>query len=74
MTKSNICLFATVLCLIPENVYGRSKKITGKGLAAGSQLLYRKLTDIFCSALFTVVLPLGHKIFEVIICIPIIKV
>ena len=23
MTKSNTCLFATVLCLIPENVYGR---------------------------------------------------
>ena len=22
MTKSNTCLFATVLCLIPENVYG----------------------------------------------------
>ena len=24
MTKSNTCLFATVLCLIPENVYGRT--------------------------------------------------
>ena len=23
MTKSNTCLFATELCLIPENVYGR---------------------------------------------------
>ena len=26
MTKSNTCLFATVLCLIPENVYGRPLK------------------------------------------------
>ena len=26
MNKSNTCLFATVLCLIRENVYGRPKK------------------------------------------------
>ena len=26
MTKSNACLFATLLCLIPENVYGACKK------------------------------------------------
>ena len=29
--------FATVLCLIPENVYGGLSKITENGLAAGCQ-------------------------------------
>ena len=44
MTKSNTCLFTTVLCLIPENVSGRplKKKKKGNGLAAGCQLLYSK--------------------------------
>ena len=38
MTKSNTCLFATVLCLIPENFTdARKKKNTGNGLAAGCQ-------------------------------------
>ena len=31
--------FATVLCLIPENVYGRPVKITGNGLAASANYL-----------------------------------
>ena len=35
--------FATVLCLIPENVYGRMYKITGNGLAAGCNFFYRKI-------------------------------
>ena len=50
MTKSNTCLFTTVLCLIPENVYGspETNKQTGNGLAAGCQLIV-KSTDIFCS-------------------------
>ena len=39
--------FATVLCLIPENVYGRLEKITGNGLAAGCQLFYRKIYGYF---------------------------
>ena len=41
--------FATVLCLIPENVYGRlsKEKITGNELAAGYQLLYRKIYEYF---------------------------
>ena len=71
MTKSNTCLFATVLCLIPENVYGRPKKLTGKGLAAGCQLFYRKIYGYIsqCS-LHCCVIPLGHKIFEVIIMYP----
>ena len=43
MTKSNTRFFATVLCLIPENVYGRRKKNTGHGLAAGRQLFYCKI-------------------------------
>ena len=46
MTKSNTCLFATVLCLIPENVTGARKK-TGNGLAAGCQLFYRKIYGYF---------------------------
>ena len=47
MTKSNICLFATVLCLIPENVYGRPEKKTGNGLAAGCKLFYRNIYGYF---------------------------
>ena len=39
--------FATVLCLIPENVYGRLLKITGNGLAAGCQLFYHKIYGYF---------------------------
>ena len=35
--------FATILCMIPENVYGRLKKISGNGLAAGCKLFYRKI-------------------------------
>ena len=35
MTKSNTYLFATVLCLIPENVYGRPLK---NGKSTGSWL------------------------------------
>ena len=46
MTKSNTCLFATVLCLIPGNVTGARKK-TGNGLAAGCQLFYRKMYGYF---------------------------
>ena len=54
MTKSNTCHFATVLFLIPENVYGRplkkkikkkQKKKTGNGLAAG--FLYHKIYGYF---------------------------
>ena len=52
MTKSNTCLFATVLSLIPENDYGRRKKM-GNGLAAGCQLFYRKIYGYFCSAVMT---------------------
>ena len=52
MTKSNTCLFATVLCLIPENVYGRPKKNPGNGLAAGCQLIYLKIYGFFFSVGF----------------------
>ena len=48
MTKSNTCYFATVLYLIPQNVYRRPLK-TGNGLAAGCQLFYRKIYRYFCS-------------------------
>ena len=41
MTKKKKMFFATVLCLLPENVYGRL--LTGNGLAAGCQLFYRKI-------------------------------
>ena len=47
MTKSNTCLFATVLCLIPEMITGARNKITGNGLAAGCQLFYRKIYEYF---------------------------
>ena len=50
MTKKTIMSFATVLCQIPENVYGRQYKITGNGLAAGYQLFYRKTYGYFYSA------------------------
>ena len=63
MTKSNTCLFATVLCLIPENVYGRSSKkktTTKKKREMDWQLVASYFTvksaDIFCSA----VRILGH--------------
>ena len=42
MTKSNTCLFAIILCLIPENV-----KIPGNGLAGGCQLFYRNIYGYF---------------------------
>ena len=51
MTKSNTCLFATIPCLVPENIYGCLQKITGNGLAAGCQLFYRKIYGYFCSVL-----------------------
>ena len=63
MTKSNACRFSTVLCLIPENVYGRSykkkQKKTGNGLAAGCQLLYYRIYGYFvqCAALVSVADP-----------------
>ena len=41
--------FATVLCLIHENVYRRLRKITGNRLAAGCQLFYRKIYGYFYS-------------------------
>ena len=44
--------FATVLCLIPENVYGRLQKITGNGLAAGCQLFYRKIYGYFLQCMY----------------------
>ena len=55
MTKSNTCLFATVLYLIRETVYGRQKKKKkkkggggdGNGLAAGCQLFDRKIYGYF---------------------------
>ena len=59
MTKSNTCLFATVLYLIRETVYGRQKKKKkkkggGGGMEMDWQLvasyLTVKSTDIFCSA------------------------
>ena len=43
MTQT-IMSIATVLCLIPENVYGR---LTGNELAAGCQLFYRKMYGYF---------------------------
>ena len=48
MTKKikTIMSFATVLSLIPENVYG-PVKITGNGLAPGYQLFYRKIYGYF---------------------------
>ena len=51
-TKSNTCLFAKVLCLIPENVYGRPLKKAKKRemdwrLVANYFTI--KSTDIFCS-------------------------
>ena len=45
MTKKLIMSFASVLCLIPENV----KKITGNGLAASYQYFYRKIYGYFYS-------------------------
>ena len=45
--KKSIMSFATVLCQIPENVYGRLLKITGNGLAAGCLLFYRKIYGNF---------------------------
>ena len=42
MTKSNTCLFAIILCLIPENV-----RIPGNGLAGGCQLFYRNIYGYF---------------------------
>ena len=41
--------FATVLCLIPENVYGRLLKIMGNGLAPCCKLFYRKIYGYFYS-------------------------
>ena len=38
--------FATVLCLIPENVYERLYKKTGNGLAAGCHYFTAKFIDI----------------------------
>ena len=51
MTKSNTCLFATVLCLVPENVYGRRKK-REMGWQQAATYFTIKSTDIFCSVLF----------------------
>ena len=45
--KKTIMSFATVLCLIPENVNGRLSKITGNGQAASCQLFYRKIYGCF---------------------------
>ena len=43
-------LFATVLCLIPENVRAPVKiHVTENGLATGCQLFYRKIYGYFCS-------------------------
>ena len=47
--KKTIMSFATILCRTPENVYGRLKKITGNGLAAGCQLFYCKIYGYFYS-------------------------
>ena len=51
MTKSNTCLFATVLCLIPENVFGRPLKKNKKKREMDWQLVASyftvKSTDIF---------------------------
>ena len=41
--------FATVLCLIPENIYGRLLKIAENGLADGCQLFYLKIYGYFYS-------------------------
>ena len=49
MTKSNTCLFAIVMCLIPENVYGRPSKITGNGCQIFTVKSTDKSTDIICS-------------------------
>ena len=50
MTKSNTCLFATVLCLVPENFLRAPVKITGNVLAAGVASYFTvKSTDIFCN-------------------------
>ena len=54
--------FATVLCLIPENVYGCLQIITGNGLAAGCQLFYRKIYGQFYSVEISLVLLLNKMI------------
>ena len=56
MTKSNTCIFATVLCLIPENFYGLPCKKTRNGRAAGCQLFYRKIYGYFWQCTISVVL------------------
>ena len=53
MTNSDTYRFATVLCLIPENVTGARKKITGNELAAGCKLFYRKVYGYFLQCCIT---------------------
>ena len=57
-----IMSFATVLCLIPENVYGCLYIITGNGLAAGCQLFYHKIYGQFYSVEISLVLLLNKMI------------
>ena len=49
MTKSNTYLFAAVLCLIPENVYGRPLKKREMDWQLVASYFTVKSTDIFCS-------------------------
>ena len=39
--------FATVMCMIPENVLRAPVKMTVNGMAAGCQLFYRKIYGYF---------------------------
>ena len=55
MTKSNTCLFATVLCLIPENFTdARKKKIREMDWQlVADQLFYRKIYGYFMQCIST---------------------
>ena len=51
MTKSNACPFASVLCLIPENVYGHPLKMEMDWQLVASNFTV-KSSDIFCSVIY----------------------
>ena len=70
MTKSNICLFATVLCLIPENVYGcplkKNKREMDWQLVASYFIV--KHTDIFAVYMYNHNAPLIYTVRLVFSC------
>ena len=49
MTKNNTCLFATVLCLIPEKFTGARKEKREMDWQLVASYFIVKSTDIFCS-------------------------